>query len=206
VFLPLILHRAIPTVRFARASTQVTTERTRDRTGCAGANPARARARAITQRPDAPLPAITQHQIISSKHPEVIFHDRTRPLRCDQTQARVRSFFSSTRQRFVTDISIRHLLTGRRPYASGHIHCLASDQKPKVAFTARMTRLSGHAILHPPTRKSPSSTSCWRMQRQLPATTNYPQQVSCLEPHSSLFNSLPSQTQPPKEAKNNTWT
>ena len=33
VFLPLILHRAIPTVRFACTSTQVTTGRTRDRTG-----------------------------------------------------------------------------------------------------------------------------------------------------------------------------
>jgi hypothetical protein len=77
------------------------------RTGCVGATPARTCARANTQRPDVMLPAVTQCQIESSKHPERNFADRTRPITYDRTRLSVRSSLAQLQTRHVTRTECR---------------------------------------------------------------------------------------------------
>ena len=59
----------------------------------------------------------------------------------------VQSFFSSTRQHFETDVSVRHLLTCRRPSASGHIHWAVSGHSPNTPKRATFVYKSPYACV-----------------------------------------------------------
>jgi hypothetical protein len=75
-------------------------------------------------RPDAPLPAVSQRQVISSKGPETKNDDRTHLIVHDRTHPGVRSLLA----REEAHVSIRHPVTERRSCASCHQHCSASGR------------------------------------------------------------------------------
>ena len=93
-----------------------------------------------TPRPNAPLPAASQHQVTSSKHPELFYRDLTCPIAHDRTHDRVRSS--------LPQLPAPHQcispLTGRRPYASGHNYYAESSRELDRARACHLLlKLSG---------------------------------------------------------------
>jgi hypothetical protein len=81
--------------------------------------------------PDALLHSASPHQISSREVPEPIFLDRTRQVTHDWTRQWVRSPLA----RKEANVSVRHLMTGRRPCMSGHFYCAASDRDDRATLS-----------------------------------------------------------------------